>query len=266
MLLLVLWGERVEFVGLLVMLMVMLREKLVMEMWLLLWSLALMLMLMLVSFGEVPLEEGVRWRKEGEEWEEAAAFLVSEGALIPPLDLRSKGLLSCPLVGLPETLILPTSSKNLVLHSRAVRKVLVSFILAMCSAISSHTTLCIAIPRLLLNEALVVGAGWQLAPSFSIMMPEMLEDEDRKSLVLSLMLTSVSLVSVSLPLLPPLLLPPLLLKLLRSSLRSLFTLLLKRKPFLATWLSFSFSLLLLMTLLRLMGEVMELVLPAREFA
>lgn len=154
---LVLWGERVEFVGLLVMLMVMLREKLVMEMWLLLWSLALlMLMLMLVSFGEVPLEEGVRWRKEGEE---AAAFLVSEGALIPPLDLRSKGLLSCPLVGLPETLILPTSSKNLVLHSRAVRKVLVSFILAMCSAISSHTTLCIAIPRLLLNEALVVGAG-----------------------------------------------------------------------------------------------------------
>jgi len=45
-----------------------------------------------------------------------------------------------------EKIMLPNSSVNLVLHSRAVRKVLVNFILAMCSAISSHTTLLMAKP------------------------------------------------------------------------------------------------------------------------
>jgi len=78
-----------------------------------------------------------------------------------PLFLRPKCLLLLSallllrqkLFGPEKVILLPNSSVNLVLHSRAVRNVLVSFSLAMCSEISNHTTLLTWLPT----------GVWQLA-------------------------------------------------------------------------------------------------------
>jgi len=60
--------------------------------------------------------------------------------------------------GPDKDILFPINSVNLVLHSKAVRKVLVSFNLAICSEISSHTTLLIWL----------VKGLWQLAQMLSL--------------------------------------------------------------------------------------------------
>lgn len=60
--------------------------------------------------------------------------------------------------GVDKETLFPSNSVNLVLHSKAVRRVLVSFNLAICSEISNHTTLLIW----------VIKGLWQLAHLLSL--------------------------------------------------------------------------------------------------